>query len=411
MKRSAAIARSLGAMGIVIAGGACSDSATVVHEDGGIAGLDPEQALFAAPVTQFLPDSSTSGLLTLDDPALPGLVTLDEAIELAGTAAIFGSERAGYLVVGNSDGPTLTRYDLGAGNTLIPGPSLSIGGFGLTSGFRRPGLVPILSNDKAYFLDDSSLQGIVWNPADMTVTSSFSLEEAEPVAERSLEFGENAVLRGELLYVPANYRTGDDGEAGTALVVIIDTRTDRLLKVVEDDRCGNTLHAVLHDDGSIYVATGTIGASFHAIGFPENYPEPCLLRIPPGETEFDPEFHRSLVELAGGRPAGRLIRGRGGYFYVSVLLEEELEQPIGSTDNIFAEWEATAWRLFRFRLDGDEPATPMGELPLSGGGGRVLFADGIEYVQQVQDNGARTTLYVPQDDGTFSKGVELPGIP
>lgn len=260
-------------------------------------------------------------------------------------------------------------------------------------------------------MDDVSLQGIVWNPANMTVVSSFSLQAAEPSAERTLELGENAVLRDDLLYVPANYRTGDDGEAGTALVLVIDTRADELVKVIEDERCGNTLHAVLHDDGAIYVATGTIGASFHAIGFPADYPEPCLLRILPGETEFDPEFYRSLVELAGGRPAGRLIRGKAGHFYTSVLLEEELAEPVGSTDNIYAEWEATAWRLHRFRLDRSGPALPMQELPLSSGGGRVLFADGTEYVQQVQNDLSKTTLYVPLEDGSFSRGVEVSGIP
>ena len=58
-------------MGIAVASGACDgDTATLVSEDGSTDTPDPEQALFAAPVTQFLPDGSTSGLLTLDDPAL-----------------------------------------------------------------------------------------------------------------------------------------------------------------------------------------------------------------------------------------------------------------------------------------------------------------------------------------------------
>jgi hypothetical protein len=63
------------------------------------------------------------------------------------------------------------------------------------------------------------------------------------------------VERDGLLFIPANYRTGDAA------------------------RCGNTLHAVLDADGSIYVATGTLGAAFHAIGVPATYPEPaCCAR-------------------------------------------------------------------------------------------------------------------------------------
>src|SRR5262245_18711636 len=83
----------------------CSDSGT-----GGANGPGGDGPLFTVPVTQFGPDSQTSGLLTTERPEVPVLLSLDRAIELPGAAATFGSERARSVIIGTSDAPTLTRY-------------------------------------------------------------------------------------------------------------------------------------------------------------------------------------------------------------------------------------------------------------------------------------------------------------
>jgi hypothetical protein len=388
---------------------ACALASSCGGEDDATPRLPGEGSHFALAVSHFLADTRTANLLTIEDPAAQVDVDLSSSRELGGTTSVFGPEGAGFFVVGTSDGPTLTRYEVAADGSISEGDRLSLLNEGISSAFRREGLVPVLDEEKAYFLDDQSQQAIVWSPKLMEVESTISLEGIAP-KDAQLEFGERAVVRGNRLFIPTTYYRGDETFVATAAAIVIDTDKDELVEVIEDDRCGNIVHAVPGDDGEIYFASGTIGASYREVGHQQDFPEPCILRVNKGEQTFDPDFYINMVELAGGHTAGRLIHGVGDHYYISIFDQDALSEPLDEA-NIWAAWEAKAWKLHRFKMGSKDAPIAVEGIPLTNGGGLVHTTGGLSYVELRDSEAGTNTLLVPQKDGNFETGITVSGVP
>jgi hypothetical protein len=245
----------------------------------------------------------------------------------------------------------------------------------------------------------------------MSITGSFSLAAAARDGF-VLELGERAVLRDDgLLFIGADHRTADDGERGVAVVLVIDTATDELVDVLEDDRCGNMEHLVLDASGTLYGGTGAIGAVLHALDRPAGYPAPCLLRVLPGERVFDPDFHVTLPSLVGGRSAGRLVAGKNGQAFVLALDEERLGFEIGPDTDLWAPWQATAWQWWRIELGSDAPGALLDGAPVASAAGHVLQAGGVDFIAHVSFEEGATTLLVADEDGNLDAGLHVTGLP
>jgi len=359
--------------------------------------------------TVFQPDGQTSLVTLVDDPTAEAVLNTERAIEIGGSAAIFGLDGRSVFALGSSEAPVVTRYEVTAAGELVAQKEMSLAGTGIASAFKRPELVPFVSSTKAYWLDDTSAQAIVWNPELMELSGEFSLAAAERDGYM-LEFGE-AVLRGQLLFVSAQYRTEEDLEAGQALTLVIDTDADALVDVVTDDRCGGTIEIAPASDGTLYFASDALSASLHALGRPEDYPAPCILRIAPGQQRFDPDFYVSIPDLVEGRAAGRLIVGEGDQAYVLALHEELLDEPLGPETDLFAPWESSAWQWWQITLGQSEPGVPAEGAPIGSAASRVLRAGGREFIAHASFETGMATLLVPQADGSLQPGLELTGYP
>jgi hypothetical protein len=303
----------------------------------------------------------------------------------------------------------VTRYEVNDAGDLAERERMSLEGSGIDSGFKRPELVPFISESKAYWLDDVTAQALVWNPREMTLTGAFSLADAQRDG-LELELGE-AVARDGLLFVSGQQRTSDEGEAGHALALVIDTQADVLSEVLTDDRCGGTLEIAKASDGTLYFASGALAASLHALDRPVGYPAPCVLRISPGERRFDSDFAAPIPDLVEGRSAGRLVMGEGGRAYVLALHEELLGEPLGPSADLYAPWDSSAWRWWNVGLGFDEPGTLVEDVPVGSAASRVLRAGGKEFIALADFDAGTTTLLVPSDDGGLQPGLEVPGYP
>jgi hypothetical protein len=390
-------------LGLIAPLAACSDDGAADPAD-----ATPRHAIAT---TQFLPDGEVTLLALVDDPALPAELDVSRAVEIGGAAAIFGRDGRSLFAVGSSDSPVVTRYEVGDDGALVAGPQLSFANTGISSAFKRPGLVPFISDTKAYWLDDTTQQAIIWNPAEMVIEGELSLAAAARDGF-VFELNERAILRDDgLLFVGADHRTADDGEAGVAVVLVIDTASDRLVEVLEDQRCGNMEHLVLDASGTIYAGTGAVGAVLHALDRPAGYPAPCLLRILPGTRTFDASFHVSIASLVGGRSAGRLVAGRNGQAFVLALDEAQLDFQIGADTEMWAPWEATAWQWWRIELGSVAPGVLAEGAPVASAAGHVLRAGGVEYIAHVNFEEGATTLLVAGDDGNLDSGLQVTGLP
>jgi hypothetical protein len=362
----------------------------------------------AISTTVFQPDGQTSLLGLVDDPGVPGLFDVATAVEIGGSAALFGEDGRNVFSLGSSDSATVTRYELQGGQLLERG-SLSLQPFGISSAFKRPELVPMISPTKAYWVDDVSAQIVVWNPDGMTVTGTISLAAAQRDGWL-LELGQTAQRDG-LVFISANYRDDADGEAGEALAIVVDTASDSVVGVATDTRCGGTLDIARGAGGVLYFASNTFAASLYALGRFADYPAPCVLRIAPGEQTFDPAYHVSMLELTGGLAAGQLVIGATGRAFLLALHTDLLGAPITPDTELFAPYEAPAWRWWSVDLESGAPAALVEETPPRSASNRVLAAGGIEYIANLDPDAGTTTLMVPQADGRLTPGLEVTGYP
>jgi hypothetical protein len=133
---------------------------------GGCSGSDASEAAlasgrYAIVTTLFQADGQTSLLGVVDDPALPGAFDTGRAAEIGGAAALFGRDGRSVFAIGSSDSASVTRYVLSDDGVLEPRGALSLQPYGIGSAFKRPELVPFVSDTKAYWIDDTSQQVVL----------------------------------------------------------------------------------------------------------------------------------------------------------------------------------------------------------------------------------------------------------
>jgi hypothetical protein len=133
---------------------------------GGCSGSDASEAAlasgrYAIVTTLFQADGQTSLLGVIDDPALPGDFDTARAAEIGGAAALFGRDGRSLFAIGSSDSASVTRYVLSDDGVLEPRGALSFSPYGIGSAFKRPELVPFVSDTKAYWIDDTSQQVVL----------------------------------------------------------------------------------------------------------------------------------------------------------------------------------------------------------------------------------------------------------
>ena len=194
-------------------------------------------------------------------PSLSAGTSIDygQVLEVPGGASLFGRSGERFFGLGKGEEPTITRFDLGADGVPVEAGTLSLLPYGIANTWFDPGLVPILSETKAYVIDSSQMQVIVWDPSTMTVTGSFPLEGVALPAHETL-FEPDPTLRDGRLLIAALHNQ-EDVTASVATLVVLDVATDRLERVVHDQRCGGLWDSVLDSQGDLYLATGVWDAA------------------------------------------------------------------------------------------------------------------------------------------------------
>jgi len=275
--------------------------------------------LYAITTQLLTADPVDSYVIVTDQAEQTASLSLDNAVRVSGRALGVGIPRSGALYVVSDESATVIRYTLNEAGSLEPAGTVSFASLGVTSLGEYQANFQFVSETKAYFFDGATAQVVVWNPEEMTVTSSIPLDELA-IKDTIASFSGAAVrLDGQIL-MPVGWRpVSGVGITHKAGVVSIDTATD-VATLATDDRCGYTHDAAVGPDGKVYIATEAYGAAVRRL-MGEDAPAPCLLRFDPQTRAFDPDFYRTLEELVGGGTAGTLVPGPQGTAYVRVLDE------------------------------------------------------------------------------------------
>jgi hypothetical protein len=416
MIRSFARASLLGALAVL--GPACSSgNDTVILDPPEPTDPDPdpgeppprdEEPLYAIGASVFGEEGNTSYVALL--PSLDSDVEIDYArvLEVGSASSIFGPEKGSFFAVGLDEAPTVTRYDISDGDRFVEGETIDFSGYGLTYMWRDPGLVPFLSEDKAYVIDNRELAVVIWDPAAMEIDGSFSLAEVADPDYPVTRFEADPTFRGDELLVLVTHSTEDDVGAPYSSLISIDTVNDRVTSIVREDRCGGLWESVKDSKGDIYFSSGTWDAAENRVFGEAVETVPCIVRLKAGESELDPDYYMESSDI-GGYPAGGMVSGGGDTAYIKVL-DEAVLPPIDEED-FDAVWGGENWQWYRFQLGSSAAATPVTSLPLSNGGGGELLVEGRSYVRNASADFASTTLLDMGAEGEPAQGLTLRGYP
>jgi len=347
------------ALVLLLVAAGCGDDSATRDDDTGTAtdntgtgdGDGEPTAQFLVNHALFTPDGSTTFLSLVDSLSAGTEVDTSESIELPGYVIVSAPpDRSGTFYIGLSDRPLLQRYEVGLDGTVAVTGEVSFAGLGLTSASSLIDPIHYVSPTKAYFVDNATLQVIVWNPQAMEIVGSFELDGLfEDTYVPVMYFLNEDAGR---LVVSSGYQRPDMTFDPMGRVAIIDTANDSVV-YGEQTRCGFLSWTTQDTDGNTYFISHSGQAITRAAGVSGDPTfEPCMVRLESGATDFDDSYYVDLTTLTG-RPAGALVPGAGDTAYTLVYQEDA---PPITPDNYNDAFGAPFWEYYSFTL-GDEENT------------------------------------------------------
>jgi hypothetical protein len=261
----------------------------------------------------------------------------------------------------------VTRYDVDDHGTITPGTVLSFQTLGVTATYSTRSIA-FVSDTKAYLLDDSSLQAIVFDPSAMTLGKPIDLSGLGMTGYRT-NFSYNIPRRGSQLVVAAyHYDAGYAHGLPRTDLALLDVDTDAVT-LAHDDRCGLFSTAGALDNGDIYFGEDTYAVALHRIGGDAAAPAGCILRLRAGDDVLDPAFQLTVTDVTAGQPGGAAI-GAGSVLWLRAF--DESLFPVDETTSGVSVLAAPAWHWWKV----DVTATPTASIAtLPPGAGEVKWFD------------------------------------
>ncbi|MEZ4323390.1 MAG: hypothetical protein R3F61_38350 [Myxococcota bacterium] len=347
------------------------------------------------------PDGRTTYFQVIDSLDQDALVTNDSAIEAPGNGVVLA--RGSDVFLGLAESPEWVKYSVGEDGTISQTGRLSLANYGFS--FIDYGYA-LIHDDLAVSVSTEGLVAVFWNPTTMEITGSVDLPHLA-VDGYGVEVWTTVGHDGKV-YIPARWT---DWEGGRVLqkvsTTILDGDTQTLLGVAEDDRCSSGGRVVFAPDGYAYVQGD--GRNYSSTMFEnaggEQAPPNCLLRIAPGETDFDEDYYVETMSLTGGHESvTELEYGEqgAGVAYTWLFYEEDLPAEVEPVDFTF--WGYPVFKLWRIDLGETPTASPIPDMPAAVLGFTGSAVDGHYFIGNSEDGSTSTVYEVdPADDGVTAR--------
>lgn len=317
-------------------------------------------------------------------------VTNDTALELPGNGVVIAGKRDVY--VGLAEEPTWVRYSLDDSGQISETGRLSLLNYGAS--YIDFGNTWV-DDETAVSVLSGAAVAVVWNPKAMELKGAVDLGHL-PRAGYELEVWTTVSHEG-LVYVPARFSDWEGARIGSGVsMTIIDPKSLTIVGVAEDDRCASGGRVVFDRAGYGYVMGDgrNYSAQMFAHASGAEPPDNCLLRIPPGGSDFEQGYFHSIPALTGGlqsitelQPA----RQGSGVAFAKMFYRDELPPGVQPVD--FAFWAERANKLWRLEL-GDVPAAREVEgAPFSAIGFDGSALHGRLYSGESLDGGGTSEVY------------------
>src|SRR5262249_17646551 len=147
-------------------------------------------------------------------------------------------EGSGRAYTSSAMGTTVARYDVDSDGKMTPGATVSFASFGLGAGYSTR-TIAVISTTKAYLLDDTSLQAIVFDPDKMTTGNAIDLSAMKETGLKA-NFSYSVPIRGTppQVVVTAYYYDPTYQMASPKTAVALINTSDDSVTIVKDTRCG-----------------------------------------------------------------------------------------------------------------------------------------------------------------------------
>ena len=239
-------------------------------------------------------------------------------------------------------------------------------------------------------------QAIVWNPTRMEVVGVIDLPHLIQPGFDLEAF--TTVAHDGLVYVPGKWVDWEEGDIMQRVsVTILDPKTLSVVGEAQDDRCGAGGQVTFDARGYAYVMGDGRNQSMQV--FAEARGEPvvhnCLLRIPPGQTDFDPDYYFEIPSLTGGLDSMTELLSAtmdDGIGFSMMMYPDRISSGLDRVN--FEHWDEPAYKMWRIEL-GDTP--------------RAEEVSGANFsVVGFSPSAVAGKLYNPEsDDGSESRVYEI----
>ncbi|MEM0941489.1 MAG: hypothetical protein AAF600_15175 [Bacteroidota bacterium] len=381
---------------------ACSEDDGQGQDDGS----DNAGPLYAVDNRIFTPDGSLSYLVTasaLDDASID-ITDFSGLPEFPGSARVYGPEMQGVTYLTNGD-PTITEVTFAEDGEPEIGRVISFAGEGVE--FTSGGSLNVfLSPTKAYFVSQTTLEVVVWNPEIMEITSTFPLPlTVTPGSFRLFLRGKPIIVNDLLVLISYEWTDSDRFNNNGVTVTVVDTNSDAVVSNTVEERAVSFFAYAEDNAGNLYFIPDTEVAFEHYL-VPDRVQAPVMLRMMAGEISFDPDWSRSFTEELGTRFWGNSFPGPDGSVYFLALDDELPEIEDVEITNDFSSIEGWKWyRLDGFDADFEETTIDAGFI-----GGFAFFADKEYYVQRFNEADETYTLFKTTAPGGLKEGLTTPGF-
>ena len=380
----------------------CSDDKNTGNSGGQL----PEGSTVYAIASLTGAGTDTASSLLFAAASVTSDTTLDSSngVEIPGTAFVFGREDEGSAYVITNQSPTLIRYDLDAKGKITKGAELSFQSFGVGQANSLRSVV-FASDTKAYLLDDTTLQAIVFNPKTMTTTGKVvALSDMQSSAINvSTFFAYEPKLRNNQIVFAASYYDADFNPVANETAVAILDMTADTVTVLKDTRCGGITTSTVAPNGDIYFGSDPFFGALRRKD--ETFPGGCLLRLKANENALDPAFALMVKDIAGN--GGGAIAADGNALYVRVF--DDTAFTVTAQSSAFDILGAAAWRWWKVDLlDPTAQATKLA-LPAAAGDLKGFTVAGNALVPSCDANYLNSTLYTMNASGGPLKGATMHG--
>lgn len=338
---------------------------------------------------------------------LEGHLKLDQGIETAGNAVYL--VQGSFVFIGESESPTWVKYELMPDGSFQERGRLSLASYGLTSIDFGKAMVDATT---AVTVSSDALLAIVWNPTTMSVTGTIDLSHMKQEGF-DLENWSMSVNNGKV-YVPGRWVNWDKAQVlPKVMTTVIDPKALKVLAIAEDDRCASGGEIVFDAAGNGYVMGDGRNYSWQMFAHATSAPVPrnCILKLPVGGTDFDPNYVKYVTDLTGGLESISEMQGvevNNGVAFAKLFYPDRLPPDVKPVD--FEFWKKNAHKLWRFNLGDNPSAQEINGAQFSSIGFSGKASEGAYLIGESLDEGATSKVFrVDVASNTMAQAFTMDG--